>query len=105
MDVDNKDKKLLPGMIAEITIPLPAKDSSFLVPKSAVVNASEKVFVVKVEQGKTRHVLVEKGREANGWTEIFGTLSPADTLILNATEETRENTNLPALKLTHPEHK
>jgi RND family efflux transporter MFP subunit len=105
MDVDNRDKKLLPGMIAEITIPLPAKDSTFLVPKSAVVNASEKIFVVKVEQGKARQILVDKGREANGWTEIFGKLAPSDTLLLNATEETRENTTLSTLKLVKPEHK
>ena len=42
MDVDNSSKKLLPGMVAEISIPLPAQDSSFVVPKTAVVNSTEK---------------------------------------------------------------
>ncbi|MCW3118338.1 MAG: efflux transporter, family, subunit [Chitinophagaceae bacterium] len=101
MDVDNKDKKLLPGMIAEITIPLPAKDSVFIVPKSAVVNSTEKVFIVKVENGKARRIFVEKGREVDGKIEVYGNLSVADTLLKNATEETRENSTVTNLKLSN----
>ena len=36
MDVVNPDKKLLPGMIAELTIPMEGNDSTFVVPKTAV---------------------------------------------------------------------
>ena len=100
MDVENNDRKLLPGMIAEITIPLPAKDSVFIVPKTAVVNSTEKVFIVKVVDGRARRVYVEKGREADGRMEVFGNIAPADTLLKNATEETRENSVLTNLKLT-----
>ncbi|MES1214034.1 MAG: efflux RND transporter periplasmic adaptor subunit [Bacteroidota bacterium] len=99
MDVENKDNKLMPGMIAEITIPLPAKDSAFIVPKTALVNSTEKNFIVKVTNGKAQHIFVEKGREADGKIEVYGNISPADTLLKNATEEVRENTKLTNLKL------
>lgn len=38
MDVVNNNKRLLPGMVAEVNLPLPANDSTFIVPKTAVVN-------------------------------------------------------------------
>ena len=100
MDVENSDRKLLPGMIAEITIPLPAKDSVFIVPKTAVVNSTERVFIVKVVDGHARRIYIEKGREADGKMEVFGNIARADTLLRHATEETRENSVLPNLKIT-----
>ena len=39
MDVYSNDKTLLPGMVAEVDLPLPAMDSAFLVPSSADVKA------------------------------------------------------------------
>ncbi len=50
MDVINNDKKLLPGMVAEVNLPLPSQDSTFVVPKSAVVNSTESVFVIRVNK-------------------------------------------------------
>ncbi|HSB94690.1 MAG TPA: efflux RND transporter periplasmic adaptor subunit, partial [Flavitalea sp.] len=38
MDVDNSDRKLLPGMVAEVNLPLPSNDSTFITPRTAVVN-------------------------------------------------------------------
>ena len=54
MDIDNKNRELLPGMVAEINIPLGAQDSTFVVPNTAVVNADEGVFVIRVNNGKNR---------------------------------------------------
>ncbi len=94
MDVDNSAKKLLPGMIAEISFNLPATDSCFLVPKTAVVNSTEKIFVVKKAAGKAKWVTVKKGREADGKVEIFGELNVGDTLITTSSEEVRDGSSL-----------
>ena len=90
MDVQNDDKKLLPGMVAEVVVPLPASDSTFVVPKSAVVNSTEAVFVVKVVNGKAQWMTVKTGREAGGLIEIFGNLNEGDSLLLTATDEVRD---------------
>jgi hypothetical protein len=37
MDVLNGDKKLLPGMIAEVTVPLSGNETTFVVPSTAVL--------------------------------------------------------------------
>jgi RND family efflux transporter MFP subunit len=91
MDVDNSSKKLLPGMIAEISIPLPAQDSSFVVPKSAVVNSTQKIFVIRKLNGKADWVEIKKGRDADGKTEVYGGgLKTGDTLVTSGSEEIRD---------------
>ncbi|WP_026993822.1 efflux RND transporter periplasmic adaptor subunit [Flectobacillus major] len=89
MDIDNSAKKLLPGMVAEVKITLPSKESTFIVPKSALVVAPERVFVVRVVNGKAEWVDVQKGREVDGNVEIFGDLKQGDTLVKVASEEVR----------------
>lgn len=90
VDVINTDKKLLPGMVAEVSLPLPTKTSTFIVPKSALVNASTGVFLIRVNNHKAEWVPVKKGLEADNKTEIFGSLNEGDQLITTATEEIRD---------------
>jgi len=94
MDVDNSTKKLLPGMIAEISIVLPAQDSSFVVPKTAVVNSTVKIFVIKKQDGKAQWVEIKKGREADGKIEIFGNLQAGDSIVITGSEEVRDGSTL-----------
>jgi membrane fusion protein (multidrug efflux system) len=94
MDVLNNDMKLLPGMIAEVKIPFPGKDSTFIVPKTSVVNAPERVFVIRIENGKAVWVDIQKGREADGKVEIFGPLQPGDQLVKIASEEVRNGSEI-----------
>lgn len=91
MDVYSKDKTLLPGMVAEVSIPLPSADSTFIVPGTAVVNGTEKVFVVRVTPDqKAEWVNVRLGRSEGGRTEIYSdSLREGDVLVRNASEETR----------------
>ena len=94
MDVINNDKKLLPGMVAEVNLPLPANDSTFIVPKSAIVNSTESVFVIRVVDNKAEWVNVKTGREDNGTVEIYGKLNTGDLLLKTATEEVRNGSDL-----------
>ncbi|MFT4016675.1 MAG: efflux RND transporter periplasmic adaptor subunit [Agriterribacter sp.] len=98
MDVINTDKKLLPGMVAEIKLTLPAKDSTFIVPQSAVVNSPERIFVVKVNNGKAEWVTVHKGRESDGKAEVYGDLNAGDILVEKATEEIRNGSAIDVAK-------
>lgn len=99
MDVLNPKKVLLPGMVAEVNLPLPANDSSFVVPKSAVVNSTQMVFVVRVNKGQSEWVPVKTGREANGLQEVFGALQTGDQVVKTATDEIRNGSALPNIKL------
>ncbi|WP_080058254.1 efflux RND transporter periplasmic adaptor subunit [Spirosoma aerolatum] len=90
VDVINNDKKLLPGMVAEVTLPLPTQSNTFIVPKAALVNSTTGVFVIRVKEGKSEWVPVKKGLEADNKIEIFGDLNEGDQLVTTASEEIRD---------------
>lgn len=91
MDVYSDDKTLLPGMVAEVDLPLPARDSTFVVPATAVVNGTERIFVVRVtDDRKAEWVNVRLGRSEGGKTEVYSdSLRTGDTLVKTASEEVR----------------
>ncbi|MDH6250343.1 membrane fusion protein (multidrug efflux system) [Chryseobacterium sp. H1D6B] len=94
MDVLNTTKKLLPGMVAEVLLPLNSKDSTFVVPKSAVVSSSEGIYVLKVDNHKTLRTKVQKGREFEERIEIFGDIVPNAKLVKTASEEIKDGTEV-----------
>ena len=96
MDVYSNDKTLLPGMVAEVDLPLPSQDSTFLVPSTAVVNGTEKVFVVRVTPDhKAEWVYVRLGRSDGGRMEVYSdSLREGDLLVRNASEETRNGASI-----------
>jgi len=91
MDVHNTDGKLLPGMVAEVSIPLTGTNSNFVIPSKAVLNSTEGTFVIKVDHDSTKWVPVQIGRQAEDKVEIFGDLREKDVLIQTANEEIRNN--------------
>jgi membrane fusion protein (multidrug efflux system) len=89
MDVFNKDKKLLPHMYAEVNVPLPSRDSAFIVPKTAVVTSTEKVFVVRITNHHAEWVEVKKGLQSKDLMEVYGDLKKGDKVAKQATDEIR----------------
>lgn len=92
MDVINNNRRLLPGMYAEVDVPMQSHDSTFVVPKTAVVISTEKVFVIRItDNHRAQWVDVQKGLESKGQMEIFSKeLKEGDRLINNATDEIRD---------------
>jgi len=90
MDVYSDGRKLLPGMVAEVDLPMPSQDSTFVVPVTAIVNSTERVFVIKVDSDhKAQWIDVKVGRSEGGKTEIYGDLKEGDQLVKVASEERR----------------
>ncbi len=94
MDVYNKDKKLLPGMYADVDVPVPSRDSTFIVPKTAVVTSTEKVFVIRVVNHHAQWVDVKKGFQAGDKMEVYGDLKADDKLVRQATDEIRDGSEV-----------
>ncbi len=90
MDVYNKNKDLLPGMYADVNLPIPSRDSAYIVPKTAVVVSTERVFVIRVNDNKAEWVDVKKGFQSGGIMEIYGELKPGDKLVAKANDEIRD---------------
>lgn len=94
MDVTNEKKRLLPGMVSNVIIPLSTKDSTFILPKSAVVSSQERIFVIRLVNGKAEWVDVKKGRENDGKVEVFGELNAGDTIVKTGSEEVRNGSSV-----------
>ena len=90
MDVYNTDNTLLPNMYADVNLPLPARDSAIILPKTAIVTSTEKVFVIKVDNNHAKWVDVEKGLQSGDVMEVYGKLLPTDKIIKAASEEIRD---------------
>ena len=94
MDVYNKNKQLLPHMFAEVDIPLPSRDSAIIVPKTAVVTSTEKVFIIKVVDKKAQWIDVKKGMSSGDFTEVFGDVKSGDDIVKQASEEMRDGSTV-----------
>lgn len=91
MDVVNSDRKLLPGMIAEVSIPLTGDVNSYAIPKSAVLNSTQGTYVIKIVDQKAVWVPIKTGTSSDDKTEIFGDIKEGDTIVKIANEEIRDN--------------
>jgi RND family efflux transporter MFP subunit len=90
LDVSNSSGKLAPGMYAEISWPLRRASDSLFVPPSAIKATTEKIFVVRVKDGKAQWIDVRRGMTQGDLVEVFGDeLQGGDTIVLRATDEIR----------------
>ncbi|HZY39253.1 MAG TPA: efflux RND transporter periplasmic adaptor subunit [Mucilaginibacter sp.] len=94
MDVYNKDRKLLPHMYANVDVPLPSRDSAIIVPKTAVVTSTERVFVVKIANNKAEWIDVKKGIQSGDQMEVYGNLQNGDEVVKLASDEIRDGATL-----------
>jgi RND family efflux transporter MFP subunit len=92
MDVFNRDKRLLPGMYAQVSVVLTNEKKVFVVPKTTVTGNSQQIFVIRITNGNTEWVPVRKGRESMDHVEIFGDLHIGDQLVTPATDELKSGT-------------
>jgi membrane fusion protein (multidrug efflux system) len=81
-------------MVAETNIPLQAGQATFFIPKTALVDANLGIYVIRVENGKTKNIPVSKGRMMPDKVEIFGELNEGDNILLKASEEIEEGTSI-----------
>jgi RND family efflux transporter MFP subunit len=89
LDVDNSSGKLAPGMYAEIAWPISRASESLFVPSTAIKATTERMFVVRVRDGKAEWVDVRRGATEDQLVEVFGELQAGDTIVLRATDEIR----------------
>jgi RND family efflux transporter MFP subunit len=91
IDVINKGNLLMPGMYAEVSLPLKGHPNALVVPQSAVVISTERKYVIKVQNNRAALVDVTTGNENNGMVEIFGDIKEGDSVITKANDEIKQD--------------
>ena len=87
MDVYTPDKRLKPGMYAEVKLQTGREDPTFVIPKTSLVLSTERSFVIQVKDSKANWVDVIKGDEGKDSVEVFGPIKEGDTVLINASDE------------------
>lgn len=87
LDVENKSRRLAPGMFADVAWSLKRSSPSLFVPPTAVVQSTEKTFVARVKDGVVDQVPVQRGATMGDLLEVFGALQPGDQVARRGSEE------------------
>jgi RND family efflux transporter MFP subunit len=91
IDVQNPQHQLKPGMYAEVVIPVTGSRRAMVVPGSAIVTSQEKKYVIALRNGRTQWIDVQEGNRHRDSTEVFGDLDAGDKVILQATDEIKND--------------
>jgi len=91
LDVKNPDLRLGAGMYPEVQWPVRRPQPSLLVPPTSIVTTTERMFVIRVNNGVAQWVNVGRGARVGDLIEVFGALKEGDTIVRRGTDEIREN--------------
>jgi len=94
MDVSNADRRLAPGMFAEVIWPIRRKQPTLFVPRTAVVKTMERTFVIRVNTMLTEWVDVKPGFSTDDLIEVFGDLHAGDLVVATGTDELKAGTRV-----------
>jgi RND family efflux transporter, MFP subunit len=94
MDVYNQDKRLLPGMVANVNLPLSENTKTLSVPTSAILNSSLGIFVIRVEKNTAHWIPVTSGISNGDYTTIIGPVTSDDIIVKSASEEIRDGQSI-----------
>jgi RND family efflux transporter MFP subunit len=89
LEVANIKRELSPGSFSDIVWPVRRSYPTLFVPTTAVANTLERVFVVRINHGKSEWVDVKTGVTASKLIEVFGDLRGGDMVAVRGTDELR----------------
>lgn len=87
--LDNRERKLRPGLLARITIKGPPRDA-VTVPESALVPRGNDVLVYRTDNGKALETKVVAGRRENGFVEIIEGVEAGQSIVTAGQQRLRD---------------
>ncbi len=94
LDVNNTNGLLAPGMYPSVLWPVESSRPSLLVPPTSIVTTTERVFVIRQNNGHAQWVNVSKGPTTGNLVEVQGDLKAGDEVVDHATDEIRNGAEL-----------
>ncbi|MBT1687525.1 efflux RND transporter periplasmic adaptor subunit [Dawidia soli] len=88
-DMDNRRGELKAGMYAEVKLPVARNKSTLFVPRTALLQSTEGVFVIRLKENIAEWLPVQKGHAVDSLVEVFGALKPGERVVAEAYEELR----------------
>ena len=94
LEAANMKGELSPGTFSDVLWPVRRSYPTLFVPTSSVANTLERVFVVRIRDGKAEWVDVKTGANVEKMTEVFGDLHEGDMVAVRGTDELRPGTSV-----------
>jgi membrane fusion protein, multidrug efflux system len=86
--------ELKSGMFAEIQLLLRKAEKGIMLPHSAFVTTQERLFVIRIKDGKAEWVDVKKGFATPDKAEVLGAIQPGDKIVRIANEEIKDGSSI-----------
>jgi membrane fusion protein, multidrug efflux system len=96
LEAANTKGELSPGTFSDVLWPVRRSYPTLFVPTSSVANTLERLFVVRIRDGKSEWIDVKTGAAAEKMTEVFGELHEGDIVAVRGTDELRPGTSVSA---------
>ena len=96
LDVVNSDGRLAPGTFCQVRWPIRRSAPSLFVPSASVAATTDRIFVVRIVDGKAEWVNVKTGLTAGPLIEVFGDLRAGDEIAGRGSDEVRPGTEVRA---------
>ncbi len=102
VDLDNPGGSLFSGSYAEVHLNIPAQNSTYLLPVSALIFRSDKLQVGVVRNGKVAVSDVTPGHDLGDQIEIVAGLKADDQVVLNPPDSLVSGQNVKIVQATLP---
>jgi hypothetical protein len=104
LDVANISGLLAPGMYPQLNWPVRSTERVLVVPATSVVRTTERVFVIRVKNGRAQWIDVRIGPREGGRMQVYGDLAEDDVVVRNGSDEIREGAALTAVAVPSPQN-
>jgi len=94
VEVDVRNAQITPGTFANVQWPVQRGYPTLFVPATAITTNLQRIFVIRIQDGKADWVDVKTGATAGGKTEVFGDLKDGDQVVVPATDELAPGTSV-----------
>lgn len=89
LDVTNTDGRLTPGTFCQVRWPVTRTRPSLMVPTGSIATTTDRVFVIRIREGKAEWVDVKTGLTSGALIEVFGELRAGEIVAARGTDELR----------------
>lgn len=94
LDVTNSNSRLVAGTFCQVAWPVHRPKPSLFVPSASVGSTTDRMFVVRIRDGKAEWVDVKTGLISGPLTEVFGDLQAGDQVAARGTDEIKPGTEI-----------
>lgn len=95
--IPNRDRRLLPGMFAQVLLKVPSAGASLRIPAIALIVRAEGTLVARVDSNTVHLVPVTLGRDFGTSIEVLDGVNAGDALVVNPVETLADGAKVRAI--------